>query len=62
MSKTVRETCDAIYDVLRSEYLRTPSNDDWVSIAKDFEETWNLPNVIGALDGKHVRITCPPKT
>ena len=42
--------------------MRIPTNDDWVSIAKDFEETWNLPNVIGALDGKHIRITCAPKT
>ena len=62
VSKIVRKTCDAIYDVLRSEYLRTPTNDDWVSIARDFEETWNLPNVLDASDEKHVRITCPPKT
>ena len=62
VSKIVRETCDAIYEVLRSKYLRTPTTADWVSIAEDFEQMWNLPNVIGALDGKHIRITCPADT
>ena len=33
----------------------------WLNIAKD-ENTWNLPHVIGALYGKHVRIKCPSKT
>ena len=37
-----------------------PPNDDWVLIAKDIEETSNLPNVIGALDG--YAYACPPKT
>ena len=62
VSKILRETSDAIYNALSPIYLSTPSTNDWIEIAKDFEEIWNLPNVIGALDGKHIRITCPPET
>ena len=62
VSNIVSETCDAIYSVLSPQYLSPPSKDGWLIIAQEFEEVWNLPNVIGALDGKHIRITCPLKT
>ncbi|XP_050298758.1 putative nuclease HARBI1 [Anthonomus grandis grandis] len=34
--------------------------DDWKVISKDFDERWNFPNCLGAMDGKHVRIASPP--
>ena len=38
----------------------TPSTEDeWRHIAKDFENVWDLPHTIGAIDGKHIRIECP---
>ena len=33
-----------------------------MKIAKDFETIWNMPHVLGALDGKHIRIQCPENT
>ena len=30
-----------------------------MEIARDFEESWNLPNIAGALDGKHIQIEVP---
>ena len=29
---------------------------------KRFENTWNFPQCIGAIDGKHIRIECPKMT
>lgn len=33
-----------------------------MEIGKEFEQRWNFPNCGGAIDGKHVRIKCPPKS
>lgn len=35
------------------------TKEDWLKISKQFEELWNFPNCIGALDGKHIIITKP---
>ena len=44
-------------------YLPPPSSKtDWQLISTDFEEIWNLPYVVGAIDGKRVHIQCPNKT
>lgn len=60
--KIIHETCKAIWDVLSPEYLKFPSSEsDWLQIAKGFEEKWNIPHCLGALDGKHVNIQDPTK-
>lgn len=35
------------------------STEEWQQITREFEHRWNLPNCIGAMDGKHVRIQSP---
>jgi len=63
VSKIIRETCDAIYSALAPLYLKPPkSSEDWLKRAKEFEKMWDLPHVIGAIDGKHIRIKCPSDT
>ena len=32
---------------------------EWEEISQQFEERWQLPNCVGAGDGKHIRIKCP---
>ena len=32
---------------------------EWKIISEKFESRWNIPNTIGALDGKHVHINHP---
>ena len=48
---------DAIWKKLRDTYLPTPTESLW----KDkFNILWNFPNCVGAVDGKHVTVVCPP--
>ena len=63
VSNVISAKCDAIYNVIWKIYLQPPSSsDEWLAIAKDFEEGWNLPYVVGAFDWIHIRILCPPDT
>ena len=57
----VRDTCEAIWEVMCPIYVKAPTARDWTSIAKGFWETWNMPNCLGAIDGKHVKLQCPKK-
>jgi hypothetical protein len=36
-----------------------PNESQWKEIARDFENTWNFPHCIGALDSKHIQTRCP---
>ena len=63
VSNILKEVCDAIFEVLSPDYLQPPSSEaEWKHIANDFEELWDLPHCIGAIDGKHIGIDCPKKT
>ena len=60
ISKIVKETSEAIYTVLKDDYMKPPQNEaEWQQISSEFEEKWNMPNVLGCIDGKHIRIECP---
>ena len=60
ISKIINETCTAIWDCLREQYLRPPrTSEEWKKIAQDFQELWNLPHCIGAIGRKHIRIKAP---
>ncbi|KAJ8381228.1 hypothetical protein SKAU_G00020060 [Synaphobranchus kaupii] len=39
-----------------------PTEEMWRNTARRFEERWNFPHCIGALDGKHITIQAPPNT
>ena len=40
-------------------YLKTPTSpEEWKKIADGFEEEWNFPHCLGAIDGKHMT-ECP---
>ena len=62
VSQIVDETCDALWKSLVEKYMPSPGNDMWTAIASRFNEIWNFPNCIGAIDGKHVVIQAPPNS
>ena len=44
----------------QSHYIRVPSSpEEWKAIVSFFEEKWNFPYALGAMDGKHVIMQCP---
>ena len=60
ISYIVNEVCRAIEKNVGPEYLKCPStHEEWLNISSQFEERWNFPNCIGAIDGKHVIIQPP---
>ena len=59
----VAETCKAIIKVLHGDYMQFPNKKEtWEKIAEDFKTIWNMPNCIGALDGKHIAIPAVPNS
>lgn len=61
-SDCIKETCRAIEERMLPIYLPKPTKGMWEDIALSFEIRWDFPNCIGALDGKHIYITAPPKS
>jgi hypothetical protein len=60
ISYVVKEVCEAIVKHIGQLYLKVPSTtDEWLEIAAKFEERWNYPNCVGAIDGKHI-VMQPP--
>ncbi|XP_036339354.1 putative nuclease HARBI1 [Rhagoletis pomonella] len=57
--KIVFETCEVIWRLLSPVYVSEPTESQYQDIAKDFYNIWNIPNCVGAIDGKHVAIKCP---
>jgi len=56
--KIISETTAAIWMALMPTVLPKPTAATWTRIATDFEDKWNFPNCIGAIDGKHVVVQC----
>ena len=60
ISDIVMQVCTALLNTLKREYLKTPDNErKWREIANLFLSRWNIPNNIGAIDGKRIVIQKP---
>ena len=56
VSSIVYEVSSALWKLLQPLYLASPSEADWINIAEQFNDLWNFPNCIGAIDGKHIAL------
>lgn len=56
----IKETCKAIWEKLQPIYLPQLTRNDFERITAEFFDVWQLPNCVGAIDGRHMRIKAPP--
>ena len=63
IASLIPEVCEAIIAEFGEEVLSCPTTPDgWREVAEQFNRKWQFPHAIGALDGKHISIRCPPAT
>ena len=63
VSNILSETCDAIFKRLGPIYMSFPKMpEQWKAISEDFMTMHNMPHVVGAIDGKHIKIEAPKKS
>lgn len=58
-SRIILATCLAIYEELSKTEVMEYNQRNWLEVAKGFNDKWNMPNCVGAIDGKHVKIKRP---
>ncbi len=59
VSNIIHETCGVLVSVLQPIYLPSPTKRSMKNVADGFWQRWNMPNCIGAVDGKHIMIQAP---
>jgi len=62
IAKIVRETCEVLWIILQLKEMVVPTTDDWLYIYEVFYNKTQFPNCVGAVDGKHIRLECPPRS
>ncbi|KAJ8935883.1 hypothetical protein NQ314_012599 [Rhamnusium bicolor] len=60
--KIGKTTCTSIWNILQPIYMAPKTTEDWIEVADTFYNRTNFPNVVGAVDGKHIRIVQPDKS
>ncbi|XP_069695796.1 uncharacterized protein [Periplaneta americana] len=53
----VKDTCEVLWDTLNPEFMKPKAREDWICTSEKFGARANFPHCVGAIDGKHVRIT-----
>ena len=60
ISYIVKGCCKAVVERLTPDFIKVPATKaEWLNVSKRFENRWNYPHALGAIDGKHVRIQKP---
>lgn len=58
----VMQTVLAIVEEITPIVMPKLQKEDWLKISKTFLQRWNFPMCLGATDGKHVDMFCPPNS
>ena len=64
VGRIIEETCEVLWStLLKRGFSNAPCDEHgWKKIAKEFEQRWNCPHALGALNGKHVVIQAPARS
>lgn len=62
IGQIVKNVTRAIWSTLSQTHMPEPTVELLQQIAAKNWRLWGFPNCLGALDGKHVRIICPPNS
>ncbi|KAL4097695.1 hypothetical protein QTP88_022426 [Uroleucon formosanum] len=62
INQIISETTKKIWECLVNEYIPIPTEEKWMGIANQYSRLWNLPNCVGSIGGKHIRIPKVPNT
>ncbi|XP_039310136.1 uncharacterized protein LOC120358799 isoform X2 [Solenopsis invicta] len=60
--EVVKEVCNILIKILEPLYLSPPTKEDWRICFHGYWKRWNIPNCAGSIDGKHIRLRCPPNS
>ena len=52
----------AIHAVMKPQYIKHPSAAEFRLVVQGFRDRWRFPQVAGAIDGTHIKISAPPDT
>lgn len=55
----IHSVCRVIWAKLKKIVMKEPTKEKWVEISNGFMQHAKFPHCIGALDGKHIRLTQP---
>ena len=61
-SLIIPKVCKALSFVLCDVISCPNTADEWLEMSDCFQCRWQLPNCLGAIDGKHVRVRHPPES
>ncbi|KAG8240047.1 hypothetical protein J437_LFUL016902, partial [Ladona fulva] len=53
VGKIIKETVEALWNVLHPLHIPMPTEKNFENIAKDFNDMWNYPNCVGCIDRKN---------
>ena len=62
LSSIVQQVSESIWKNVQPIHMPALDREICLNAVHEFNERWDFPNCFGCIDGKHIRIKCPPTT
>lgn len=60
VSNIIYDTCSSLVEEFGQDAMPVSTEENLKEISRKFYDHWRFPNCIGAIDGRHCEIKCPP--